>query len=103
MKSPLFFLLVLLLFPAAPASAEGGNYLRHCSGILCIYYTAEDSRLLEETRFILERASEEIAHDLYLLPRDTLRVIIVPSRESFRDYLRGRLPEWTQAFAVPTI
>ncbi|HNY89909.1 MAG TPA: peptidase MA family metallohydrolase [bacterium] len=104
MRVPLALLIITLLLAfsfAATASTEGVSYLRHCSGTLCIYYTIEDSRLLEETRSILERAAEEIAHDLQLVPRDTLRVMIVPTRESFRDYLRGHMPEWTQAFAVP--
>ncbi|HNS71788.1 MAG TPA: peptidase MA family metallohydrolase [bacterium] len=103
MKRRALLLLVLLLslFRLTTAAEVGEIYLRHCSGTLCIYYTAEDSRLLEETRSVLQRACEEIERDLHLSPADTLRIIIAPSRESFRTYIHGNMPEWTQAFAVP--
>ena len=99
MKLAAFFFLSFL--SSLYAQDTTALFDQHCRSGMCIYYAKEDARLLEETITVLERACDEIDRDLAISQKETLRVIIAPTREIFREYLRGNLPQWTHAFAVP--
>ncbi len=101
MKIQLPLLSILLGLQLLFSQASPHALFRRCRDAICIYYTSDDERFVDETLAILLQARDEISRDLFYAHPDTLRVIIAPSRREFRDYLRGQLPEWTQAFAVP--
>lgn len=94
---------LILLSTLAGARTPSPVLARHCQARICLYASAEDARFVDESLAVLRQAREEIEHDLALVREETLRVIIAPSRAWFRDYLRGELPEWTQAFAIPAV
>lgn len=98
-------LLLLLGFALQTQGADDpAKTLQHdCRDRLCIYFAAEDAHLVDQTATTLLRAREELITDLHLATPDTLRIIIAPTRGMFREFLQGRLPGWTQAFAIPSL
>jgi hypothetical protein len=99
-------LILLLLFLAVrqDVGQDFSSALRHeCRERICIYYAPEDARLLEETAGILLKAREELVTDLHLSCPETLRIFIAPTRAVFREFIQGRMPDWTEAFAIPAL
>ncbi|MBN1558840.1 hypothetical protein JW998_01220 [candidate division KSB1 bacterium] len=68
-----------------------------------IHFVAQDSAYARAAFTPLFMAYEEISFDLQLNGVDSFHVYIMPTRKSFHETLRGRLPAWTGAFANPLI
>lgn len=66
-----------------------------------IHFAEIDSAYARIAKIQLEKKYDEIAYDFDLATNDTFSVIIVSSRKEFQQYLKGRLPNWTGAFASP--
>jgi hypothetical protein len=101
MLNRIAFILVLLFSSAFANPTAAPAFSRQCQERICIHFTADDVRLVEESLTVLARAREEIERDLSLASQESLHVIIAPSRQVFRNFIQGHLPQWTQAFAMP--
>ena len=66
-----------------------------------IHFAEIDSAYARIAKIQLEKKYKEIAYDFELATDDTFSVIIVSSRKEFQQYLKGKLPNWTGAFASP--
>lgn len=95
---PLFFLLFIFFLSNFGAAAYPENTLRKHN--FCLHFEAADSNHALEALSILQRASNEMVLDFKITPVDTFKIILAPSRSYFRQYIHGRLPNWTQGFAM---
>jgi hypothetical protein len=102
MKTRFLMLSLLFALQALFSQEPQSSLSRYCRDRICIFCTSDDARLVEETSAILLQAREEISRDLFYVYQDTLHVIIAPSRQKFKEFLHGKMPEWTQAFAMPS-
>jgi len=95
--------IVLIIFLVIPLHSQAKEQAPEIlqTDLVRISFDQADSAYARLALQILTRSYEEIAYDLQLQKTDTLHVIIVPSRSDFREYTRGRLPSWTEAFASP--
>jgi len=93
---PLLFLFPFFLFanPDLDVIHECGPFIIHCS--------EQDADFAAEAGKVLIKSYKEISYDFALDSAEHFQVYIMPTRKSFQRALRGELPNWTGAFAVPS-
>jgi hypothetical protein len=72
-------------------------------GYIKVFYAPIDSLYAEKTLNRSQILYQEIAYDLQVEQKDTVKIIIAANREQFRSYLRGDPPNWAEAFAFPAV
>ncbi|MBD3385937.1 hypothetical protein GF407_13555 [candidate division KSB1 bacterium] len=72
-------------------------------GYINVFYAPIDSLYAKQTLNHCQILYQEIAYDLQVEQKDTVKVIIAANRDQFRSYLRGDPPNWAEAFAFPAV
>ena len=99
--APKAYFCLLLLAALSPLTSRENLDLTIEQSPFIIHCVSVDSLYATQAGAILSKAFEEIAFDLSVESSRPFRVYIMPTRKSFRDALKGTLPSWTGAFAVP--
>ena len=92
---------MVLLFLAVAGMSWANDFKTLPGQHMLIHFTDKDSGNARIARQTLGQYYHELVFDLQLQVPDTIQVYIIPTRGMFRDIIRGRLPEWTGAFATP--
>ena len=100
LRKTYFFLTLLILNPTLYAQVQFDITLEQAPFI--IHCAQQDSIYAAQAGAILLKAFEEIAYDLGIESYTDLQVYIMPTRKAFIDALKGDLPKWAGAFAVPS-
>ena len=79
--------------------AEQKYYAHHDA--IHVYSATTDSIYAQQALNILIPAWQEITFDLKIKGGKTINVFIAANRQEFRKFSRGKLPNWTGAFAEP--
>lgn len=96
--SVFIFCPVIFIYPLPSAVDEFEQFTQPP---FVIFYAAQDVQYVRQAAEILAEAYEEIIYDLHIAKADSFYVYIMPTRKSFQEAMRGRLPSWTGAFAHP--
>jgi hypothetical protein len=96
------FVYLLLNITLLPSGDESIEILQDKN--VMVQYTQSDSVYAHEIAKITVNTMREISRDFQTdnTNMDSIFIIIAPSRKKFLEYAQGELPNWTQAFAIPT-
>ncbi len=96
-------LLILIIAAQDFAETPSQSINRKEREYIIVMFSPIDSLYAKQTAELAQNLYEEIAYDLQIEEKDTVRIIIASDRNQFRTFVKGDPPNWAEAFAFPAI